>query len=126
MTAGDMTGLVSEDANDLVGRFRIRQCAGVNENPASVDKGVEAAIVDEDDVYARPGEARRFQDRLGIFRDQGFDLRIAHDGHSGLGKGRGCRGDSEIGRNEEKRNGSRDCRVNHGVSLKHRESGRRA
>ena len=52
VAAGDVAGLVRDDADDLVGRFGLHQRAGVDEQAAPGDEGVEARIVDQNDLDA--------------------------------------------------------------------------
>ncbi len=50
MAAGDMSCLVCDNANDLVGRFRCEQRAGMDEDAPASHKGVETMIVDENNL----------------------------------------------------------------------------
>ena len=65
MSAGDVARLMREHADDLVRRCRFHQRAGIDEDAAAVDhEGVEARLVDDDDLHVLLGEAGRAQDRL--------------------------------------------------------------
>ena len=81
VAAGDMAGLVRDDADDLVGRLGLQQRAGVDEHAAAGDEGVEARIVDQNDVDAGFRQARGLEDRPRIVAHQRLDLGIAHDRH---------------------------------------------
>ncbi len=86
VAAGDVAGLMGDDADDLVGGVGLQQRAGVDEHAAAGDEGVEAWIVDEDDVDARFREPGSLEDRPRIVAHQGLDFRVAHDRHVALGK----------------------------------------
>jgi hypothetical protein len=80
MTTRNVTCLMGEHADDLVRRFRLHQRAGIDENAAAVgDEGVEAAVVDDDDLDVLFGKSGRLQDRLHVFAQQLLDLGIADD-----------------------------------------------
>ena len=52
MAARKVSGLVREHADDLVRRLGIEKCAGIDEDvPAIHDKGVERAVVEDDDSH---------------------------------------------------------------------------
>ena len=54
MAAGDVAGLVRDDADDLVRRLGIHEGADIDEDLLAVgDEGVEGAVVDEDDLRRR-------------------------------------------------------------------------
>ena len=78
MAACDVTGLVRDHADQLIGRFRQEDRARVDEHIAAIDhEGVEARIVDQMhlDVVAR--HARRAENRHCVVGDQRFSLSIA-------------------------------------------------
>lgn len=80
MTAGDMSGLMGEDADHLIGRLGARQAPGMHEDVVPVDdKGVEAQIVDEVNADALRADAGRVQDGLGVNADQRFDLGVTDE-----------------------------------------------
>ena len=95
VAAGDVARLVCDDADDLVRRLGLQQRAGVDEHATAGDEGVEARIVDQNDVDAGFREAGGLEDRARIVAHQRLDLGVAHDRHV-LRKGRtaGDEGDS--------------------------------
>ena len=89
MSAGDVTGLVGEHADDLIRRLRLHQRAAVDEDAAAVgDEGVERTVVDDDDLNILLRQTRRAQNRLRILPQQLLDLGVADDGRPFL---RACR-----------------------------------
>ncbi len=80
MAAGDVAGLVRDHADDLVRRLGLQQRARVDEHAAAGDEGVEARIVDQDDVDARFRQAGGLEDRPRVVAHQRLDLGVAHDG----------------------------------------------
>ena len=81
MAAGDVAGLMRDHADDLVGRLGLQQRARVDEHAAAGDEGVEARIVDENDVDARLRQSCGLEDRPGVVAHQRLDLGVAHDRH---------------------------------------------
>ena len=80
MPASDMAGLVGEHADDLVRGLGLHQRAGIDEDAAPVgDKGIEGAVVDDDDLDILLGQASGLQDRLHVFAQQLLDFGIAND-----------------------------------------------
>ena len=70
----------AKHADDLVRRLGIEQRAGVDEDVAAVHhEGVEAAVVDDDDLDVVLGEAGDAQDRPRIVAQQVLDLGVADD-----------------------------------------------
>ena len=64
MSAGDVAGLVRDDADHLVGRLGLMQGAGVDEDVAAVDhEGVEAVVPDDAHGDVLRAEAGRLEDR---------------------------------------------------------------
>jgi hypothetical protein len=96
MMAGEMTCLMRQHADDFVRRLRHGERAGVDEDAAAVDEGVEMRIVDQDDADPRFGQAGRLQDRLHVIAHQRLDLGIAHDRDVLLGLSGGVDRDGEI------------------------------
>jgi hypothetical protein len=78
VSAGDVAGLVRQDANNLVGVLRFEDEARVDEDvlPAG-DKGVNRWIVDNIDVDVSGIEARRLEQRIGVDAQRVLDLRVA-------------------------------------------------
>ena len=65
---------------DLVRGLGLHQRSDVDENAPSVGhEGIEAAIVDDDDLYVLLGQPRNFQDRGRVISQQLLDLSIAND-----------------------------------------------
>jgi hypothetical protein len=80
VAAGNVPGLVRQDANDLVRRARIEQRPGIHEDaPAVHHKGVKAALIDDDDAHVLLREARRLEDGRQIFTQELLDLGVADD-----------------------------------------------
>ena len=78
--AGQMAGLVRDDADHLVRRFRIEQRAGVHHHaPAAGDEGIELAILHKHDLGVARADAGGAEDRRGIVAEQRFDLGVADD-----------------------------------------------
>ena len=60
MAVGQVAGFVGEHADDLVRRLGVEQRAGIDEDVAAVHhEGVEAAVVDDDDLDVVLGRGRR-------------------------------------------------------------------
>ena len=87
-----------DDADDLVGRLRLHQRAGVDEHAPAGNEGVEARIVDQHDVDAGFGQAGRLEDRPRVVAHQRLDLGVAHHRRALLrhrgGQGGQCQGAS--------------------------------
>ena len=80
VSAGDVTGLVREHPDDLVGSIRVQQRAGIDEYAAPVrNESIERAVIDNDDLDILPSEPGDPQDRLGILFEQLLDFRVAND-----------------------------------------------
>ena len=64
VAAGDVAGLVRDDADHLVGRLRLHQRAGVHEHVAAVEhEGVEALVLHDAHLDAARAEAGSLEDR---------------------------------------------------------------
>ena len=75
-----MSCLVCKYADDLVRRLGFDQCAGIDEDAASIHhEGVERAVVENDDADVLLRQAGGAQDRRGIFLEQLFGLGIANN-----------------------------------------------
>ena len=86
MPAGDMAGLMGENADHLIRRLGLGQKPGMDEDAlAAGDEGVDARIVDQIDVHRAGIETGRLEDRLGIEPHQAFDLGVADE------RGAACR-----------------------------------
>ena len=84
-----MTALMGDDADHLIGRLGVHQCAGMHEHVVSVDdEGVEGAVVDDVDADCLRAEAGGVEDGLGVEADQRFRFGVA-DKPSGVRRGRG-------------------------------------
>src|SRR6516165_7559478 len=91
MSAGNVAGLVRKHPDDLIGRLRVQQSTSIYEDAAAIgDKGVERAVIDDDDLNVLLCEAGNPQDGLGIFLEQLLDFRIADDRRTGLRPDRNC------------------------------------
>jgi hypothetical protein len=91
MPASDVAGLVRDDADHLIGRFRLLQRAGVNEHVAAVEHECVERLVPHD-AHLDPARSKsgRPEYRPRIILEQVFDFRIAHQ-TEGLGRGGPCR-----------------------------------
>ena len=88
MAAGDMTALMRDDADHLIGVLGLHQRAGMHEHIVAVDdEGVEVFVVDDVDADSLRAEACGGEDRLGVDPDQRFGLGVA-DEPGGVGRGR--------------------------------------
>ena len=97
VSAGDVTGLVREHADDLIRRLRFHQRAAVDEDaPTVCHERVERAVVDDDDLNVLLCKTRRAQNRLRVLPQQLLDFRVADDGQPLLRVRRGA-GGSERG-----------------------------
>ena len=82
MAAGDVPGLMRQNADRLVRRLRLEQQAGVNEDAlAARHEGVDARILDQIDPDRLGIDARRLEDGAGIEAQQPLDLGIADERH---------------------------------------------
>ncbi len=82
MSARDMACFVGEHADDLVRCLRIRQRAEIDEDaPAVGHESVELLVVDNDDFDLLVLQARRLQDRTGIFAQELLGFRVADNRH---------------------------------------------
>ena len=80
MAAGDMAGLVGDDADELIGRLAAQDRAAVHEQVlAAGDEGVEGRVVDDVDMNRGRIEAGRGEDWRRVGADDIFDLGIAQD-----------------------------------------------
>jgi hypothetical protein len=87
MATGDMTALMGDDADHLIGRLGVHQCAGMHEHVVSVDdEGIEGAVVDDVDADCLRAEAGGVEDGLGVKADQRFRFGVA-DKPSGVRRG---------------------------------------
>ena len=93
MAAGDVTGLVRDDADHFVGRLGFGQQAGVDEDLHAVgDEGVDPLVVDDVDLHRRGIEPGGGEDRVGIGAQGRLDLGVADQaGAARLGGGLGHR-----------------------------------
>ena len=81
MPAGEMPGLVREDADHLVRRFRIEQRTGMDHHaPAAGDERIELAILHQHDFRVARADAGGAKNRRGIVAEQRLDLGVADDG----------------------------------------------
>ena len=93
MTAGDVTGLMREHADDLVRRRRFHQRADIDEDAPRVDdEGVEGFVRDQHDLDILLAEIGGAQDRLGVVAQQLLDFGVANDGQPGFSAGLRLRG----------------------------------
>ena len=75
-----MAGFMRQHPDDLVRGLGLHHRAVVHENAAAVgDKGVEGAVVDDDDLDVLLFQTRGAQDRPGVFAQQLLGLGIADD-----------------------------------------------
>ena len=85
MPADDVSGFVGKDADDLVGRLRFHQRAGIDEDVMRVHhEGVERSVVDDDNVdvlVAKPGD---LENGLRVIAQQLLDLGVANDRDAGV------------------------------------------
>ena len=90
MAAGDMAGLVRQNAEQLVRGVDAHDQAGVDEFvlPGG-DKGIELLVLDQIDVERARLEPRRLPDRRHHRSDLGLDLGVPDEG---LGRGGSCDG----------------------------------
>ena len=87
MPAHDVSGLVGEDANDLVGRLRLHQRAGIDEDVVRVHhECVERSFVDDDNVDVLVAKAGDFQNRAHVIAQQLLDFGVADDRNAGVGR----------------------------------------
>ena len=84
MAARQVSGFMSEHANDLVGRLGSHDCAGVDEDAPSGNEGVEGFVVDENHLDATPRKARGLKDRRDIVLQKRLDLGISDNGNAPL------------------------------------------
>ena len=105
MAADDMTALVREYPDQLIGRGRLHQRAGVDEDAVRVHhEGVERFVADDDDLHVLLGEPGGLQDRRGVIAQQLLGLGVANHrdagGRPGLRPGRQARQHDGGGREE--------------------------
>ena len=92
MPAGQVSGLVRDDADHLVRGLRIEQRAGVDHHaPAARHEGIELAVLHEHDLGVARADAGGAEDRRGIVAEERFDLGVADDGLVALLRIRGRR-----------------------------------
>ena len=71
---------VGENADHLVRRFGGHDRTGVDEHPGCVgDEGVEAVVLDEEDLELSSANAGSLEDRRRVVLDQRLGLRVAND-----------------------------------------------
>ena len=112
VAAGEVAGLVGDDADEFARRLALHDDAGVDEDVAAVgDEGVEGAVVDDLDLDAGLLEAGGPEDRAGVVADQRLGLGITDErdarslrrrGHDGA-EGHGAGGDEADERAEDRR-----------------------
>jgi len=113
MAAGKVSGFVREDADDLVRRLCIEQCARVNENVPTVhDEGVERTVAENHNAHVLLGQSGGPQDRLCVVAQELFDFGITNQRHATrdaiLGARRCKSGSAARGRHGD-RSEQRDC-----------------
>ncbi len=75
-----MAGFMRQHPDNLVRGLRLHDGAVIYENAAAIrDKGVKRTIVDDDNLDVLLFEARRAQNRPGVFAQQLLGLGIADD-----------------------------------------------
>ena len=78
MSAGDVAGLVRDDADHLIGRVGLLQGAGVDEDVAAVEhEGVVAVVPDDAHGHASTAEACGAEDGTRVVLQQVLDLGVA-------------------------------------------------
>lgn len=77
MPAGDMTGFVRDNADDLVRRVSRCDQAGVNAHIEAAGERVGRRIADQPNIDLFRGQAGSAKDRYGIIIDPFFDFLIA-------------------------------------------------
>ena len=108
MAAGHVTGFMREHADDFVGRFRVEQRAGIDEDVAAVHyEGVERTVVEDDHAHVLFGQVGGLENRLRVVAHQLLDLGIADDRHAA---GRGILGARWLRRRHDAGPGDRKCR----------------
>ena len=111
MAARQMAGLVRDDADHLVRRFRLHERAGEHHHAASArHEGVELAVLDEHDLGVAGADAGGAEDRLGIAPEQRLDLRVADDDVAALLRVGGRRQRQARGQGQRQRSASRPTR----------------
>ena len=69
MAAGDVSGLVGKNANNLIGRFRLHDRTGMDEHIAAVDdECVERVMAHDADRHASRPQTGGTENRVGIIR----------------------------------------------------------
>lgn len=107
VAADDVTGLVGDHADHLIGVGRRHQEAGVEEDAlAAGDKGVDPRIVDEVNVDRLGIEAARAEKWRSVGADDIFDLGVADEACVGRGRREGqhrceCRSHETSGNNRQ-------------------------
>ena len=88
MSADDVAALVGEHADELIGRRRLHQRAGIHEDAVRIhDERVEIGIVDDDDLDVLRGESGGLENRRRVVAQQLFDLGVANHRDAGIGPG---------------------------------------
>ena len=90
VAAGDVARFVGDHADHLVGRLRLHQRAGVDEDVAPVEhEGVEGIVLHDADLDAPGAQTGRAEDRLRVVGEQVLDLGVADQRQPLRGGGHG-------------------------------------
>ena len=93
VAAGDVAALVCDHADHLVGRLRLHQRAGVDEDVAAIEhEGVEGVILHDAYLDAPGAEAGRMEDGARVVVEQVLDLGVADQRQVLRLRGCGCQG----------------------------------
>ena len=83
VTARNVPGLMRQYANHFIGRLRLHQCAGVDEDVSPIHhEGVEVLVVDDADGDPATAQVRGLEDRPRIVVEKVLDFRIPDKGKS--------------------------------------------
>ena len=88
---------VCDHANDFIGRFRLHDRACIDENTPSIDKGIEALRIDQNNANAATTQTCSLEDRRSVIGDECLDLGVPHDGDTTAARLRECGQDTGNG-----------------------------
>ena len=82
MPAGNMTRLMGQHADHLIGCFCRQNNAGIDKNAAAIGhEGIIAFVVDQHDADIGIAKSGCAKNRAHIVLDQALDFRISYDAH---------------------------------------------
>ena len=91
MPACKVSRFVCDHANDFIGRFRLHDCACIYENTPSINEGVEALRIDQNNANAATTQTCSLEDRRSVIGNKCLDFRVPDDRHTTATRLRECR-----------------------------------